>query len=457
MKVFNSLAQRENGLIAFVNFVNSVKAFKLPTIKPGAPAVIYQIAKTTNFLKKYDAEKLLALPESENAALAASLTAFAESLGALFLAGPNLFVVSTCKAMRCIVKHGVTTHAPLIFACFGTIVAGMGNRKRGLELGEVALELCDIHNFSEALPMSVQMVFGFVRFWLKPMGEFEAPVRYTLECATKNGQVELVIANFYLHVAMYIETQKGTLQDIIKEYETFYPKYADFKGGKGAIQANMQFAYKLAYPSRDNTSLNGDVMNEAEALEFAKEFREDFIPYMIDYFKLQLTMYIGDPIQACTYEKNTLPLGASVMPSSHYAMRGHFAVGVVNSMAYELTRRTKHLTMLRKMRKKMHAWQKEGNPNVGHLVHFLDAENARAKGKDGEAKVAYTKSLVISRRLGFRLDAAFTNERLFTLCAGKDDDKAREFLVEAISLYSDYGARTKVVQLKDKYRAVLRD
>ena len=109
------------------------------------------------------------------------------------------------------------------------------------------------------------------------------------------------------------------------------------------------------------------------------------------------------------------------------------------------------------MHKKMHAWQKEGNPNVGHFVHFLDAEYARARGKDGEARVAYTKSLVISRRLGFRLDAAFTNERLFTLRAGEDDDEAREFLVEAINLYSDYGARTKVVQLKDKFRSVLRE
>lgn len=455
MKVHNLLAQRQLGLVSFCDFVNSLGAFKLSSTQPGIPTVVFQIVKTINALKKYNTERFLDLPESQNSELAASITAFSESLGALFLAGPNLFVVSTCKAMRQIVKHGVSTQAPLIFACFGTIVAGMGNRKRGLELGEVALELCEMHNYSEALPMSVQMVFGFVRPWLKPMGEFQSPVRYTLECATKNGQIELVHALFYLHVAMSIETQTGTLHDIIKEYEVFNPKHQDFKGGKGGVQTNIQFAYKLAYPSRDNTSLNGDIMNEETSIQFSQEFKEDFVPYMIAYFKLQLLMHLGDPVEAAQCSKMTQPLGIGILPGSHYAMRGHFSIGVANAMAYENTKRSKYLQQLKKMHKTMISWQKAGNPNVTHFVHFLDAEIFRARGMIGEAKTSYSKSLVLSRRLGFRFDAAFANERTCTMLKDTSTDEAREFLQEAISLYDEYGARTKVVHLKHVYRNLL--
>lgn len=457
MKVYHVLAQRKLGIRAYYNFVNSMGIFRFRTEKPGVSTVLYHVLKTTSTLKKYSASQFLALPVCDDGAFAATINAFAENIPTLFIGGQNLFVVATCKCMRYIVKYGVTPNAPIVFACFGMIVSGFGDKTRALEIGEVAFELCQMHGYTESLPFSIQLIFSFVRPWLKPLTDFESPIRQTLDTAIKNGQLTLIMSIFYIYVALYIQTQRGTLQDIIKEYEAFIPKYKGFKGGTGGIDINIQFAYKLAFPDTENTSLNGGVMQEDQTLKWAKENNEDFVPYLMDYFKLQLLMHLGDPVEAAEYTKLAAAFGVSAFPGAHYAMRGTFVAGVANAMAYQKTGKAKYLKTFKTMQKRMVGWQKAKNPNVSHFIHFLDAEHARLQQKSAKAKQSYSEALSQTRRLGFRFDAAFVSERLCSFhMEGKEMDQAREYLLESIRLYEEYGARTKVLQLKADYRTFLK-
>ena len=64
--------------------------------------------------------------------------------------------------------------------------------------------------------------------------------------------------------------------------------------------------------------------------------------------------------------------------------------------------------------------------------------------------------MVLSRRLGFIFDAAFANERLCELVLDTDREEARDYLLEAIELYNEYGAQTKVLYLEEKFAPLLR-
>ena len=104
----------------------------------------------------------------------------------------------------------------------------------------------------------------------------------------------------------------------------------------------------------------------------------------------------------------------------------------------------------------MIGWQKASKPNVAQFVHFLNAELARIKKDNEEAKRLYVEALILNRRLGFRFDAAFTNERICSLhLAANESDEAKEYLCEALKLYDEYGAKTKVMQLKKAYSQFL--
>jgi hypothetical protein len=112
------------------------------------------------------------------------------------------------------------------------------------------------------------------------------------------------------------------------------------------------------------------------------------------------------------------------------------------------------------IRSKIHSWVRKGNPNSQHHAVILDAEFYAVNSQWAKARKSYEEGIVIASRAGFIHDAALANERYAMLLVEQKGDNstiedAKFRLQEAIRLYTEWGASTKVTLLEITYAKVL--
>ena len=108
----------------------------------------------------------------------------------------------------------------------------------------------------------------------------------------------------------------------------------------------------------------------------------------------------------------------------------------------------KHIELLNKM-------AKTGNLNVARILQLCIAERA-ALAPDAnvdEVQTFFSKAIASASRTGILHEVAMANERagLFMLHRG-DPDRAETHFLRAVELYSFWGARAKVEQLRRIYK-----
>ena len=101
--------------------------------------------------------------------------------------------------------------------------------------------------------------------------------------------------------------------------------------------------------------------------------------------------------------------------------------------------------------KRVRGWAKKNNPNIKHSLHLLEAELASLNGKNKMATLHYRDAIDTAEKNGFLQDQALSNE-LASLYFGSIGD-TRQMSIHrenAIRCYSEWGATTKVEQLRTR-------
>jgi tetratricopeptide (TPR) repeat protein len=113
----------------------------------------------------------------------------------------------------------------------------------------------------------------------------------------------------------------------------------------------------------------------------------------------------------------------------------------------------KYITVGKKLRSKIKAWSKAGNPNVRHYECLVNAELMACEGKHDKAIKLYEEAIKISARCGCQQDAALACERLGDLYLNvlKSEDDASFRLGLARTYWLGWGAKAKVSQMDNMY------
>jgi predicted ATPase len=452
LKYYTAKRMALKGVAVFRETMKSLDCGNFPS-KPGMLSVIYHLYRTSATLKKYDKDKLLALPVCRDQNIYLAMNVFAESIVVLYLASPNLFVLATCKAIHWSLTKGLTKTTAQALTVFAAILVGMNDNLRAVELSETALELCD--TFKEALPYTIGTTFGFVRHWSRPMQQFEGPTKYAIVLAERLGMVDMITYNYNTYGAMMMLTQGGNLPGLIEELQGFCRNMDVLKTYDKGIECILQFVLKLVHPCQDRTSLNGDVMNEEVTVTFANENQDILLPKLIEFLKMSLMIHFGHPVEASVVGTNILGFGVNYAQGVHYATRCSFMIGIANALAYGETRKMRNLRIANKMHKRLQVWLKHGNPNVPHFVALLEAELYSIRRTYVKAKSRYESAISTSRRAGYKLDCAFALQRYSLFCLRMDRNQARYYMKEALRGYTEYGAEAVAAHLEDTYADLL--
>ena len=365
--------------------------------------------------------------------------------------------------MQWSLKKGVSPSSPTGICCTGLLLISLNDPQKALELAESALALCETYNYREALPLTVALVFGFIRHWTRPMQQFVSPMRYGIELGTRLGCVSDVAVAMNTFGILLVLTSAQHLGETVTELLSIRQKLRETKQDDQACftECNLQFAHKLVCPQYNDSMLacfDGDITTEAAMRAVAKENKDVILDAFVDYFKMQLSIYFGSPEDAVKHGEQVIDFGFKYGQGTHMVPRCTFMIGLANIWSFKTDKQSKYLRTAKAMLKRLRVWAKQKNPNVLHMLQLLEAEVSFVTDKKGKKNLeqtaqGYKTAMISSKRMGLRLDFALFNELYarFQVEAHNDLVSATYYMTQAYLEYESYGAHNKAAHLKRTY------
>ena len=432
---------------------------KLPRNPSTVGAILRILGLFRTIKSNYSKEKLLEIPECEDPKILAVSDLYRVAMAATFNVGPNHFIVASVQAMHWSLKYGVTRSTPIAWASIAVILTAI-DLEWGMELGEAALELCELRGYRVAFPFVLNTMYGYVRHWKNPVHQFESPFLYGIDLAKRCGDLTNSGVLMQAFSALCLLGPRGTFPEIVRVSRRFRQQLTALNDENlGMYQdLSLQYAWNLAYPAQDQTKLIGEFMDQEAKLKEATEKNNFILVAMINYHRLHLLVtFEHDPLEICDLANSIEGFGVTFCQGNGLTAKCSFLVGLVNVQVYEKTGKMKHYKVAKAMRKRMKNWIAKGNPNVLHFLHTLEAEMAGARNKFDKAREEYHAAMSCSARSGFRIDFAYANHRcsLFHLRKLKDTSAACHYMSEAVKTYDDIGAMEVAKHLRAAYPDLL--
>jgi tetratricopeptide (TPR) repeat protein len=203
----------------------------------------------------------------------------------------------------------------------------------------------------------------------------------------------------------------------------------------------------------DPQVLTGEIMEQEYTVQYARENNKTLLIWS-HFYRLLLNYMFGDFESAevhasvCRVAENN-PFGSSDR------VLLVFYEGLV-ALAQEKKSRTR-LQVAKRCIKTFKTWAKQSPENFLGKLYFLEAELAAATGDHKRAHSKYTSAISLSREGGYVMQHALANERAgkYFLARG-EEEKAKAYLKEALSVYNKWGGKTKSDHLKSEIALLLK-
>lgn len=233
-----------------------------------------------------------------------------------------------------------------------------------------------------------------------------------------------------------------------------------------------QLIRNLIGPSDNPVVLKGDVLDIDE--NYLENKQDLALLVTFRYAQSRLYCIFGDYERGANLALKHRDFLAKVSPASPLVLGDAFSRGVLVAAMARKTKERKYVKEAKKIRSTFSSWIKKENPNVRHYMDFLDAELTALSGDINTAETHFQTAIRMASRFGFLGDAALISERYLVLLLERGDwgkggsekkspcpaysssafrqNETRYRYEETLKYYAEWGATTKVEQLRRKYQ-----
>lgn len=433
---------------------------RLP-LRPGKLAVLRELMLTQWALRAKGVDDLLALAELQDPEKHVLLQLLAGTLAPSFISyRQELFACCVARGVRLIARGGNDPAASYFYVSYYLLrQLVFGNHEADRHLGDLALDLARRYEDRYSAGRARFLLAGFIYPWMRPLPEIREILLQGFEDGMSAG--DLLFAGFHLNVlitqqCMYSPSADSTLR-LIEEHEDFLERLNN-PHTVNEIIALRQMLECLAGRTRSPSSFDDHEFDEADYRRYLLEL-DDPIPIGFYFlFKLKALFLLGLYEKAAELapeaERRVDRVEGQFVVAEHAffgflaSVRGHAARS--GRLRYWLRRRLHRKLQL------MRRWAASCPANFQHKLRLMEAELARAEGRDAHARLLYAKSEVEASEAGFPLDAILSRELAgrFELECGRDE-QAGSRLSEARDGYRDWGAAAKVERLEQEFPGLL--
>jgi hypothetical protein len=356
-----------------------------------------------------------------------------------------------------ILKHGFTDQAGSILACYGNLLAFMGEFDEGHRYGLVALKLAE--NSKSGIPRTYMNFYNGLDHLKSPLHQSLEPLLrgYTVGFEVGDTLYGFYCCHFYLSIFYFVGRPLRNLLNDMDSYSKEMEVY-NMQTARELLSVHHQSVINLTSETElsNPTLLDGRAMKEAELLNSDVPQRFE----SVWFGKLLLGLYFNDyEVTRLYLDKLVFERPQGIDGTMHFVnvLLWMEAFGAI-LVAKKTASRKYHILASRRI-KKIEKWVDQGNINVLHFLLHLKAELAVLKNEPEEkVKSLFESAIVACRQAGFINTAALANERaaLYFLNLG-DHEWASYYLKNAGELYNDWGATAKSRQLVNDYGRLLEE
>jgi serine/threonine protein kinase/predicted ATPase len=356
-----------------------------------------------------------------------------------FLAAANL---------RLTLDRGCGSTAPSVYALFTIVARNVLDDSR---LADAFSRLAAAEDARRGRPLTA--VVAFLRAWF--VGHWVAPIRESLQTCRSGAEAALGAGDFlyygFNHAAyvVFLAASGAPLADVIHTAEVHLDQIA-----RRVLVAHFhcvlerQFARALAGLTRGPLSLTDDLFDEDRDLaSICRTTNANQIGYY-HTCRLKLHYYRGDAREALACADRALNLLPAIKGQAAEIDLILFQALALLAADFRDRVGVGHLEAARAHRATLARWAVDCTANFEHKLRLLDAEIARAEGRDGDAASAYVEAAHSADTFGFTQHSALAWELAGRHHARRGDaTAARGAFGEALSRYQVWGASTVVDRL----------
>ncbi|KAI2505963.1 hypothetical protein MHU86_8463 [Fragilaria crotonensis] len=441
--------------IAAVNRTLNILGVKVPP-KISVRHVLFKLFKVTQAMRSKTDREILSMPAvCDVLQKAAVRLLFNGSCHCGQKSATKELMFYALLAVELTLSHGLSPFSPPALAMYATLHVAMGNHAQAYRIGNLALAILQKVRSKEVSCATIVLCEGLASHWREPIETLGPSFDRAVEDGFEVGDVMHAIYSCFNSVSQrcFIGENLATVEDFQRPA---YRRAHEFGHSSLLHWVSPVFQFVLNLRMRpsswsDLLALNGEMINETEYLEFAREANNTSFLWIFWLHKLQLAYHFGFLELAASAVKEVAAVDDTSTGSHFNVYQWYF---FASSVGYELHRSTGERCHLKSARKYHKAMEKlKLSPNCQPLLCFLEAHNLASKrrSRPDDVTVSYNRAIsTMAERKWLHMEG-LANERLaFYLADVGEFDQARPHFNRAMWMYSDdWGSVAKHDWLKE--------
>ena len=415
-------------------------------------AIVWDLLKTKHLLSRHSISSLLELPEMEDFQKVCAMRIMDNLLAYAYAINTDLMVVTSLKMVRWSVKYGLCRHSPPVFAVYGMLMVGvLGKSKQGHAYGKLALSMVDEFGLQDVEARTIFIAHNYSHHWIEPLHENLKAYRRGYDIGLQTGDIEYAMLCIIYHCDEATNIGRP-LSRVVSDLEAYAQQALDYglEYYHNLTLPLLQYAMNLMGDCENPVVLTGTAMDQEELLAT----QNPFLVCNIRFQRMWLAVYFEEYSLAWEMAECSRDM-SEIMIGRHVNWRSALFEGLA---AFSLARKSHQKIWKRRAHRvynRVKKWEKSGNVNCRHILCIFEAEKAAVEGKHDLARRAYRRAISTAAKMGFLNDGALFNERagIYLLEFGDADSHywAKNYLEDALNLYSEWEAWGKAEQLRKKY------
>ncbi|MFC1975032.1 AAA family ATPase [Chloroflexota bacterium] len=427
--------------------------------QPGMEDIMAAMQETGTLLAEKKVVSLVDLPEMTDPVKLAAMRIITNLWTPAFIAKNELLPLLTCEQVNLSVKHGNATDSCYSYVMYGLILCGGGNIDAGYQFGQIGLQLLERFNIKELKAKIYLMTNGFLFHWKEPLKNIIPRFLEAYQSGLETGDFEYgANAAATYAITSYLAGQE--LAEVEKEIATYGEAIVQFRQEAMLhwLQTYWQAVLNLRGQNENPIHLSGDVYDEDKMQPVHLEANDNAALWNL-YFNRIILAYLFQDFQRAFADLATVEPYFAQLTASYYAPPFHFYDSLVRLAVYPEVSETEQKDILEKVaanQEKMETWAGHAPANCAHRFHLVEAELARIRDNDDEARDHYDQAIELAHENEYLNEEALAYELAGRFYLATDQPRlARYYLRDAHYAYRRWGATAKVKDLEARYPQLL--
>ncbi|MDM8558642.1 AAA family ATPase [Thiotrichales bacterium HSG14] len=419
-----------------------------------------ELEEAAKSLGKKEITALINEPNMTNPSIQTAVKLLSNMAAPAFFSNQPLFLVSNVKIANLSLKYGHVAESAFGYACYGIVLAQILEKYHSAyEFGQLAFQLSEKFNDLTQKCKVCLTLGNSLSPWVNHIKKTEVLNQEGYQAGLMSG--DLQFAGYILFNTLFAQFFQGNSLEAVHQKVTKFLQFSQYT--KNQLTTDVIVGYQIAVRNlqgltNDKFSFQNDNLNETQYLANCKHHESTIAICAYQILKSQILYLYGKFKEAlyCSRIAETLLSHMFVqIPTTEYHFYNSLILLALYPKAIEEEKK-QYWEILETHQKKMKTWAENCPENFLHRYLLVEAEIARVLGKGLEAMDLYDRAITAARENAFIQNEALANELAAQFWLEKNKEEfAQIYLKKAHHGYQQWGAKTKVEELIEKYPQLL--